>query len=324
MSPFTTVEIEGDPERMVAALPSTAGVGHIVGPQGRSLVVGKPANVRRWAAAHFGLGRPPAKGKRPRTNLTPIATAVAFAPSTSAFHQRLLYERLLSLHVPRARRRDLKPVAYLRLDPDERFPRLTVRSEGDRLDSAYGPFRDRRAAERALAVLHKVIPLRPCDYVFEPHPELPLGLGCLYAQVRTCAAPCLSRVSEHEYRALALRAKDVLARSDARTSDLEAVLPTFVSDTGARGIVAVSNGEEVELYPVAAGAVLDEARVRVEKDRVAMAVAGLCFDPPAEPRDDRAWLLACVAARKPAGAYVIVRPGEDLAAFGARVFEMLR
>ena len=64
----------------------------------------------------------------------------------------------------------------------------------------YGPFRDRRAAEKARDALQRTFPLRPCDYDFEPDPALPLGLACLYAQVRSCAAPCLARVSEAEYR----------------------------------------------------------------------------------------------------------------------------
>src|SRR6185436_10016743 len=106
-------------------------------------------------------------------------------------------------------RRDLKPPAYLRLDPAERFPRATVENTAGE-PTRFGPFRDRRAAGKALAALHKAFPLRPCDYVFEPHPELPLGVGCLYAQVRSCAAPCLVRISEEEYRGLAAAAADVL------------------------------------------------------------------------------------------------------------------
>ena len=106
MPPFTSIELEGDCAAALARLPPRAGVGQILGPDGRNLVVGRPANLRRWAANHLGLGRPVAKGKRPPTDLSPIATAVAFAEATSPFHQRVLFERLMDRHVPRAQRRD--------------------------------------------------------------------------------------------------------------------------------------------------------------------------------------------------------------------------
>ena len=108
-------------------------------------------------------------------------------------------------HVAPSARRDLKPAAWLHLDPGARFPRLTVRPMAGDPAGLFGPFRNRPAAARAVAALHKLFPLRPCDFVFEPAPDLSLGLGCVYAQVRTCAAPCLSRVSEDGYRGLAGR-----------------------------------------------------------------------------------------------------------------------
>ncbi|MGH9886161.1 MAG: hypothetical protein ACREBE_11565, partial [bacterium] len=45
------------------------------------------------------------------------------------------------------------------------------------------------AYKGAIEALHAVFPLRPCDFVFEPAPDLAVGLGCVFAQVRTCAAP---------------------------------------------------------------------------------------------------------------------------------------
>ena len=90
--------------------------------------------------------------------------------------------------MPASARRDLKPPAFLHLDPAERFPRVT-RARERASGALYGPFRDRRAAEKARDALQRLFPLRPCDYGFEPDPALPLGLACLYAQVRSCAAP---------------------------------------------------------------------------------------------------------------------------------------
>ena len=126
-------------------------------------------NLRKWAGSQLGQapkrreGAPP---RRPRTNLVGIATAVAWVETDGPFRQRLAYERLSASLVPPPKRRDLTPPAFLHLDPGERFPRVSVRGLGE--GPLYGPFRDRRAAEKARDALQRQLPLRPCDYTFEP------------------------------------------------------------------------------------------------------------------------------------------------------------
>ncbi|HET9314058.1 MAG TPA: hypothetical protein VFQ51_00655, partial [Vicinamibacteria bacterium] len=171
-APLTTVALGEHPQDALAALPAGPGVGQLVGPDGRNLVIGRAANLRRWAASHLGQGPPPKKGKRPRTDLRGIAHEVRFAPTASEFGQRLRYERLMADHVPLAKRKDLKTPAFLHVDAADRFPRVVVREAGGPAGHLFGPFRDRAAAGRARDLLHKRLPLRPCDYVFEPHPDL--------------------------------------------------------------------------------------------------------------------------------------------------------
>ena len=191
------VDLAGGPEAALEKVPASAGVGQLVASDRRNLVVGSASNLRRWAASHLGLGKKPAAGKRPKTNLTGIAAAVGFAETRGPFHQRLAYERLLAPLVPLSARRDLKPPAFVQLDLGERFPRAVVTG---RPEAAFGPFRDRRAADKAKDAVQKLFRLRPCDARFEPAADLPLGLACLYAQVSSCAAPCLGRVGEDAYR----------------------------------------------------------------------------------------------------------------------------
>src|SRR5262249_14309866 len=153
------------------------GVGQLLGPDGRNLILGRPANLRRWAGSHLGAARAgpkTLKRVRPRTDLRSVTSAVAYAPTSSGFHQRLVYERAMARHVDPAQRRDLTAPGFLHLDPQERFPRVTIRPQAASPAALFGPFRDRRAAERALKELHKLFPLRPCDYEFEPAPDLAL------------------------------------------------------------------------------------------------------------------------------------------------------
>ncbi len=321
---MTSVPLSGDVAQALAAVPAVPGVGQIVGPDGSNLVIGRGAHLRRWAASHLGAGKPPRPGIRPPTNLAPIATAIAFAETTSAFHQRLVYERLMARYVPASARRDLKPPVYLHLDPAERFPRIVVRSSNDGREGLYGPFRDRRTAEAARQRLHKLFPLRPCDYVFEPDPNLALGQGCVYAQVRTCAAPCLSRTSEEAYRELASETAALLSRVSARLPEVEDVVPPWVAAfQGSAGLVAEAGTRGIELYPIREGTVLDESCVRVGADEpLGDALAILRWTPVAggAPPDDAPWLSAWLHAPRRTGVFVTV----DLPASGAALRERLR
>ena len=132
-----------------------------------------------------------------------------------------------------------------------------------------------KAAEKARDAVNHLFALRPCDYAFEPDPELALGLGCLFAQVRSCAAPCLARTSEEDYRALAGRAAAWLA-VPAKRSDAPASVPASVARVqGARAVVLGVGRKAVGLYPVREGRVLEAAALTAEPDQIDAAAARL-------------------------------------------------
>jgi hypothetical protein len=313
------VALTGDLEAVLGALPTAPGVGQLFGADGRSLLLGRAANLRRWAGKSLGGGKPARKTGRPALDLRGIAVSATWEPTTSEFHQWLVFERRMAGLVPVAKRRDLKPAAWLHLDPSERFPRLSLRGLDRGLDGLFGPFRDRRAAERGRDALNKALGLRPCDFLFEPDPELPLGKGCLFAQVRSCTAPCLVRIGEDEYRSRARSAVDVLGGASAAFDT--AWRADWISALGSsRGLVIEKGRGGIELYPVVAGAVLEEARaVAAALDDLAGALAGLAFDAPAQPRDDSAWLSAWLHRPRRKGTYLPCPPGEKSGDLATRV-----
>jgi hypothetical protein len=307
----TLLPLGSDPAAAVARVPAGPGVGQLLGPGGRSLLLAPTPNLRRWAGAHLGLGKPPAPGRRPRTNLAGVATAVSWVRASGPFAQRLTYERLAASLIPPAERRDLRPPTFLRLDPDQRFPRIVLSTGADSTTGLYGPFRDRRSAERARDAVNRRFALRPCEYVFEPDPALPLGLGCLYAQVRSCAAPCLARVSEGEYRALAARAAAWLAEPAPRADDDEASVPPWVTAAETvRAIVVDPGRKEIGLFPVRAGRVLDEAARTVSAEGLDEAVRRLEW-PSGEGASDWPWLAAWIASPRGRSVFRLVPHPDD-------------
>jgi hypothetical protein len=311
------VPLAGDVAAAVAQVPAASGVGQILGPDRDNLVLGATANLRRWAASHLGLARTSAKGRRPRTDLAPIATAVGWVEADGAFRQRLVFERLMAPLVPLTARRDLKPPGFLHLDPGERFPRVTTCLETSSGSGLYGPFRDRGAAERARDLVERRFSLRPCDFVFEPDPALPVGLGCLYAQVRSCAAPCLARVSEDEYRSLAARAVAWLADPAARTEESPAVPSVVAAADGGRAVIVDAGRRAVGLYPVRGGRVLDSAAVAAPPAELPALVERLEW-PEDEGASDWPWLGSWLRSPKGRRSYVAV-VGRDRAALARAV-----
>jgi len=315
-------EIAGDVAAALARVPAGPGVGQLFGAAGRSLVIGTASNLRRWAAGHLGMGKAPALGKRPRTNLAPVAFEIAWVEADAPFRQRLVYERLMAPLVPLASRRDLKAPAYLHLDPGARFPRVSVTARDADRSHLFGPFRGRKAAERGREAVHRLFPLRPCDYTFEPHPELPLGVGCVFAQVRSCAAPCLGRLSEEDYRALAVRAEAWL-EATARTDAPEPVASLVGRAAGARALVVDPGRTRVGLFPVAAGRVADDAAAFVLPDTLDEAAAALRWADPADGPDDWPWLLAWLRSPRLRASFLPVSPDEPAASLAARVRAVL-
>ena len=315
---LTFAPLEPDPKELLARVPAGPGVGQFLGPEGRNLMLGQAANLRKWASAHLGLGPPPPAGRRPKTNLSGIAISLGWLRTTTSFEQRLQYERLSAPLVPLSERRDLKPPAFLHLDPKERFPRVSVRDTEGGVAGLFGPFRSRRAAEKALDAVNHLFALRPCDFVFEPDPALPLGLGCLYAQVESCSAPCLSRVGEEDYRGVADRAARWLARPESRTGAPDAVPATVARAEGALAVVVSVGRKDVGLYPVREGRVLDDAARVSAADRIDALVAGLEW-PFAEGPDDWPWLAAWLASPRGRGPYVPVLEPRDRTALAEAV-----
>jgi hypothetical protein len=309
----TLIPLDGDLAARLQEIPASAGVGQILGPEGKSLVIGRPAHLRRWAASHLGLGRARRAGARPPTDLRSVARALQVTVTTSGFQQRLVFERVMARYVAPSARRDLKPAAWLHLDPSERFPRVTVRALASDPAGLFGPFRNRPAAARAVAALHKLFPLRPCDFVFEPAVDLPLGLGCVYAQVKTCAAPCLSRVSEEGYRGLAADACQYLSRPHTRPDDSRSWIPDWVAATETRAVVVEEGRDGFEIYPIVSGTVLEGQATTVRKEDVEDAFHGLNWTGGEGTGHDRDWLAGWLYTPRRAGRYLVLDSLENSA-----------
>jgi hypothetical protein len=297
------------------AVPDSPGVAQLLGEGGRSLLIARPADLRRWARAQLGLGRP--RRGRPATDLSGVARALRWASTNSGFEQRLRSERLLAAHVAPSARRDLPSPHWLCLDLEEPFPRLVVSPHPAARGGSWGIFGSRDAARGVRDRLNRRFALRSCEEDFEPAPDLALGLGCLYAQVRTCAAPCLERIGPGAYRDLARRAAGFLSAPAERPAEAGAWLPASIASHDARGAVAERVAAGFALWPVRCGRVGEGVTAITAGE----ALAALDWPGIGDGPRDAAWLVDWVGDRRRRGVYRTLAPHEPTEAAAAELEE---
>ena len=104
--------------------------------------------------------------------------------------------------------KDDKHYPYLRIDPREPYPRLTLARRMERDGAKYfGPYIGATAIRQVMEEVRRFFPLRTCSL------KLPLKTPrrpCMNYQIGRCKAPCAGLIGEAEYRAILSRVVDFL------------------------------------------------------------------------------------------------------------------
>ncbi len=189
----------------VASIPASTGVYLLKDKKGRSLYIGKAKSLRSRVFSYLSEGE---ELQRPH-----IAYVMNEAEDVDYFVTRnerealMLENSLIKQKKPKynIRLRDDKNYLSLRLDPREKYPRLSLTRRVLK-DGAvyYGPFASTDALKKAKRLIHKVFPLRDCtDEKFRRHSSRP----CLSYYIGQCLGPCAGKAVEEEYGEVVDQAK---------------------------------------------------------------------------------------------------------------------
>ena len=180
--------------------------------RGRVLYVGKARSLR----SRLGTYRSGGDGRPSVRFLERDATSVETIVTRTEQEALLLEDTLIKQYKPphNVRLKDDKSFLMIRVDQDERFPRLKfVRAHspkhGKKKGRArfFGPYASTKAVRQTLSDLHRVVPLRDCSDQVLNHRSRP----CLKYQLGLCSAPCVGEIDEEDYARLVERAMNVLA-----------------------------------------------------------------------------------------------------------------
>lgn len=188
------------------------------------LYVGKAANLRARLRSYKGGG----DGRFMIQFLEAEARTVETIVTRTEQEALLLEDTLIKTHKPphNIRLKDDKSFRMLRLDLNERFPRLKhVRAKNPEVGKEtgrsryFGPFASSNALRRTLQDLHRIVPLRDCPDNVMNHRSRP----CLKHQIGLCAAPCVGLIDAEAYADLVAKASRILSGD---TQELEKDLET--------------------------------------------------------------------------------------------------
>jgi excinuclease ABC subunit C len=192
-------------KELLRFLPNSVGVYLMKDANGRAIYIGKAKNLKNRVRSYFQDGRGDQRPQIPYL-LREIHDLDYFV--TQNEREALILENaLIKKHKPKYNilLKDDKNYASLRLDPKEKFPKLTYTRRVLNDGAVYfGPFASGEALRQTKRLIHKIFPLRDCtDEKFRRHSQRP----CLNYYMKLCLGPCAGKVDETRYRGVVEGAK---------------------------------------------------------------------------------------------------------------------
>jgi len=214
-----------DGKAFASALSTAPGVYRMLAADGAVLYVGKAGALRQRVSSYFNASPKPARVMRMLEQVAAMDVTV----TRTAAEALLLENQLIKSQKPRYNvlLRDDKSYPYI-LITREQWPRIALhRGARSSAGRYFGPYTSVGAVRETLERMHKLFHLRNCsDSVFKNRSR-----PCLQYQIQRCSAPCVGKISEHEYAASVQRATLLL---DGRSDDLGAELTRQMEAASAR------------------------------------------------------------------------------------------
>ncbi|MCE3231761.1 MAG: excinuclease subunit [Rickettsiaceae bacterium] len=183
---------------------SAAGVYKISNSEGVVIYVGKAKNLAKRV---INYTHPERLEYRIQSMVASAASLEIITTNTEA-EALLLESNLIKKFEPKYNilLKDDKSYPYILITEGE-FPRI-VKHRGKRVGGKYyGPFASASAVNKSITDIQKAFLVRPCPDTTFNNRQRP----CMEYQIKRCSAPCVSKISEIEYKELVRQANDFLS-----------------------------------------------------------------------------------------------------------------
>ena len=191
---------------VLKTLPVRPGVYRMQDARGDVLYVGKARALKNRVTNYTQVGRLPRRLQR----MVAQTRSMTIVTTRTEAEALLLEAQLIKRFRPpyNVLLRDDKSFPFILLREDHAFPRVQKHRGARRAKGQYfGPFASAGSVTRTLNALQKLFLLRSCSDSYFENRSRP----CLLYQIKRCSAPCVGRISEHDYAELVDDAKAFLA-----------------------------------------------------------------------------------------------------------------
>jgi excinuclease ABC subunit C len=205
-----------------STVPTGPGCYIMVDEKGKPIYVGKAKNLRARIRTYINES----DSRYSVKFLMRRVAHIEFIVVSNEKEALLLENSLIKEYKPRynVRLKDDKTYLSLRIDPRQKFPRITVVRRYKRDGAKYfGPYHSANSARQTVRQIHRMFPLRTCtDHVLNNRTR-----PCLYYQMNRCVAPCVDYVSNEQYAELV---EQVIMTLEGRNDELERRLKARIKE----------------------------------------------------------------------------------------------
>ena len=207
--------------RKIKQVPTKPGVYFFKDNSGDIIYIGKAKHLRNRVRSYFQKS----KYQTPKNiSMVKRINDIEWLVVGNEVEALLTEANLIKQHQPHynVNLKDDKSFPYIRITK-EPYPRVFITREIVRDGSKYfGPYTDVYHLRQSLKAVHKIFPVRSCDYFIDDDSISAKKVSvCLDYHIKKCQGPCEGKVSEKDYNAMI---KQVVCFVQGRTKDTESYI----------------------------------------------------------------------------------------------------
>ena len=207
--------------RKIKQVPTKPGVYFFKDNSGDIIYIGKAKHLRNRVRSYFQKS----KYQTPKNiSMVKRINDIEWLVVGNEVEALLTEANLIKQHQPHynVNLKDDKSFPYIRITK-EPYPRVFITREIVRDGSKYfGPYTDVYHLRQSLKAVHKIFPVRSCDYFIDDDSISAKKVSvCLDYHIKKCQGPCEGKVSEKEYNAMITQ---VVGFVQGRTKDTESYI----------------------------------------------------------------------------------------------------
>ena len=202
----------------ITTVPQKPGVYQFINDKGEIIYIGKAKNLRTRVRSYFQKN----KYQTPKNqSMIKRILDLEWIVVSSEVEALLTEANLIKENKPHynINLKDDKSFPYIRITK-EAYPRIFITREIVKDGSRYfGPYTDVYVLRRSLKAVHKIFPIRSCDFLLDKKTIQSLKVDlCLDYHIKKCDGPCQNLISEDEYNKMIKR---VISFLQGRTTETE-------------------------------------------------------------------------------------------------------